>query len=73
MGLDILVDLLRQAFEFDTKSLQSALSTSSALNPSVKGFLPEAVSKLGRYYSIANDLVGAARNSRYTIFKHIFD
>ena len=69
--IDILADPLRQAFEFDTKSLQSALFTSCALDPSVRGFLPEAISKLGRYYSVANDLVDAARNSRYTISRHI--
>ena len=71
ISLDILADLLRQAFEFDTKSLQIALYTSSDIDPSVKSFLPEAISKLGRYYSVANDLIDAARNSRYTIFRHI--
>ena len=69
--LAILADLLRQAFEFDTRSLRIALNTSSTIDPSLKVYLPEAISKLGRYYSIANDLIDAARNTRYTIFRQI--
>jgi len=71
VSLDTLADLLRYAFEFDTKSLQMAFDTTTAINPSTKSFLPEAINKLGRYYSIANDLVDAARSSRYTIFRRI--
>jgi len=68
---DTLGDLLCQAFDFDTNYLQTALHTSSTIDPTVKVFLPVAIKKLGRYYSITNDLVDAARSSRYTIFRHI--
>ena len=70
-SLDTLAELLCQASEFDTQYLQTALHTSSAIGATLQDFLSRAIRKLGRYYSIANDLVDAARSSRYTIFRRI--
>lgn len=70
-SMTALADLVWQAFEYDTEYLQTSLHTVSALNPSLKNFLPGAIKKLGRYYGIANDLVDAARSSRHTIFRRI--
>ena len=71
LSQDVLIDVLIQAYEFDTRSLQRALQTSLSIDHNLKTFLPQAVSKLGRYYCIACDLIDAARSSRYTLFRHI--
>ena len=51
--------------------LNLALDSSKRLNPELKTFLPEAVGKLGRYYSISYELVCVARNEEYSIFNNI--
>ena len=70
--LDILVDVVIQAHEFDTRNLKELLQSWPSKDLTLKSFLPEAVGKLGRYYSIACDLVDAARQSNYTMFQRIF-
>jgi hypothetical protein len=47
------------------------LKSSSRLDSGLKSFLPEAVGKLGRYYSISYELVCAARSREYSIFNRI--
>ena len=69
--IDSMEDLLVQAYEFDTEKLRIVLQTSSSIDPTLKTFLPQAVSKLGRYYCITCDLVNAARSSQYTLFRRI--
>lgn len=71
LSQDVLMNVLVQAYEFDTTSLQIALQSSFSIDPTLKNFLPQAISKLGRYYCIACDLVDAARSSRYTLFGRI--
>lgn len=71
LSQDVLIDFLIQAYEFDTRSLQRVLQTSLSIDHNLKTFLPQAVSKLGRYYCIACDLIDAARSSRYTLFRRI--
>ena len=66
-----LVKLLTQAHEFDTENLQAALQSPSLIDPGLVTFLPQAISKLGRYYGITCDLIDAARSSQYTIFRRI--
>ncbi len=66
-----LVDVLIQAHEFDVKNLQVALKISSRIDPSLVTFLPEAISKLGRYYCVTCDLIDAARSLQYTIFGRV--
>jgi len=71
LSQNVLMDVLVQAYEFDASSLQIALQSSFSIDPTLKNFLPQAISKLGRYYCIACDLVDAARSSRYTLFGRI--
>lgn len=68
---DMLLDVLTRTSEFDVCSLQTALESSPFIDPSLKTYLPLAISKLGRYYCIACDLIDAARSSQYTLFRRI--
>lgn len=68
---DVLVDILTQVSEFAVRSLQTALEPSSFIDPSLKTYLPIAISKLNRYHCIACDLIDAARSSEYTLFRRI--
>jgi len=71
LSQDALMDIITKAYELDTGSLKTVPQTSPSIDPSLKTFLPEAVSKLGRYYLIACDLIDAARSSTYTLFRRI--
>ena len=68
---DRLIDILIQAHAFDVNDLRVALQSSLLIDPNLKTFLPQAISKLGRYYCVACDLTDAARSSQYTIFGRI--
>ncbi|KAL8696689.1 MAG: hypothetical protein Q9201_007535, partial [Fulgogasparrea decipioides] len=68
---DMLLDVLTRISEFDVCSLQTALESSPFIDPSLKTYLPLAISKLRRYYCIACDLIDAARSSQYTLFRRI--
>ncbi|KAL8724139.1 MAG: hypothetical protein Q9166_008112 [cf. Caloplaca sp. 2 TL-2023] len=70
-SLDVLLDLLTRIREFDVCSLQTALESSSFIEPSLKTYLPLAIRKLGRYHCITCDLVDAARSFQYTLFRRI--
>ena len=66
------MDLITQMYELGSQmKLKSALESSSKLESGVKEFLPEAVEKVGRYYSISYELVCAAQNKEYSIFSSI--
>ena len=66
-----LVDVLIQAYNFDTKDLQIAFHSPPSINPELVTFLPQAISKLGHYYWVTCDLINAARSSQYTIFGRV--
>lgn len=69
---DVIMDLIVQMYELGSQTkLKSALESSSTLESSIKEFLPVAVGKIGRYYLISYELVCAARNKEYSIFKNI--
>lgn len=68
---EILIELLIQISEFDVCSLEKALGSTRVIDPSLKASLPLALSKIGRYYHIACDLVDAARSPQYTLFRRI--
>ena len=68
---DVLIDVLIGIYEFDVRGLQTVLETSPVIDPSLKTYLPRAMSKLGRYYCVACDLIDAARSSKYTLFRHV--
>ena len=69
---DVIMDLIYQMYELGWQTkLKSALESSSILESSIKEFLPLAVGKIGRYYSISHELVCAARNKEYSMFQNI--
>ena len=69
---DIAMELLTQMHDLASRTkLKSALDSSKTLNPELKTFLPEAVGKLGRYYSISCELICVARSEEYSIFNSI--
>lgn len=69
---DAAMELITQMHSLASSTkLELALNSSKALDPELKRFLPEAVGKLGRYYSICRDLVCIARSEEYPMFKSI--
>ena len=68
---DMLVELLIQIDKFDVAGLETVLSMSSMIDPTLKVYLPQAMRKIGRYFRIACDLVNAARSPEYTIFRRL--
>lgn len=69
---DVAMDLITRMHDLTSQmKFKSALESSSTLDPGLKSFLPEAVGKLGRYYSVSYELVCAARSREYSIFNRI--
>jgi hypothetical protein len=66
---DLIMEIVSESYELTmTTLLDTALRTSSNLDPSLVSFLPEAFGKLGRYYSAASELVCAARDRQCRVF-----
>ena len=69
---DMAMQLISQMHDLASQTkLKLALNSSKTLNPELKIFLPEAVEKLGRYYSISYELVCVVRSKEYSIFNSI--
>lgn len=68
---DMLIEVLIEIDKFDVDGLQTVLAFSRKLDPSLKASLPRALSKVGRYFRIACDLIDAARSPELTIFRRI--
>jgi len=69
---DVAMELITQMHDLASQTkLKLALNSSKRLNPELKTFLPEAVGKLGRYYSISYELIYVARSEEYSIFNSI--
>ena len=68
---DLLIEILIEIDKFDVDGLQTVLAMSCTLDPSLKAYLPQAMSKIGGYYRIACDLIDAARSPELTIFRRI--
>ena len=62
--------IITQAHELSSL-LEPALNTTTKLDPSLKRHLPEAVGKLGRYYTASRELICAARSKSHNIFRHV--
>lgn len=72
MVQDVAMELITQMHDLASRTkLKLALNSSKTLNPELKAFLPEAVGKLGRYYSTSYELVCVARSEEYSIFDSI--
>ena len=67
----MLIEVLIEIDKFDIDGLQTVLAMSRTLDPSLKASLPRALSKIGRYFRIACDLINAARSPELTIFRRI--
>ena len=69
---DVAMELITQMHDLASRTkLKLALNSSKTLNSELKTFLPEAVEKLGRYYSISCELICVARSEEYFIFNSI--
>ena len=69
---DVAMELITQMHDLASQTkLKLALNSSKTLNPELKIFLPEAVEKLGRYYSISHEPICVARSKEYSIFNII--
>ena len=68
---EVVGTIVRQLHAFSlSTNLGQALKT-SMLNPSLKAHLPEAIGKVGRYYSATFELVCAARHRNCRLFESI--
>ena len=68
---EVIGEIIKTAHDFTTAvDLEAALQAFSG-DPTLKGHLPEAVGKLGRYYSAPGELVCAARDRKCRVFQHI--
>lgn len=68
---DLLVEILIQIDRFDVDGLRSILTMSRTAEPSLKAYLPRAMSKIGRYFRVACELINAARSPEYNLFRSI--
>jgi hypothetical protein len=68
---EIVQEIVKQVHAFSlATNLSTALQT-SMIDPTLKVYLPEAIGKLGRYYSATTELVCAARYRAYQLFQSI--
>lgn len=69
--LRYLKEILSLANHFDVRTLVTVLEQSQLADPTLKGYLPRAIEKLGHYRAIAADLANAARTTKNSFFKRI--
>ncbi|KAI9654258.1 MAG: hypothetical protein M1829_000952 [Trizodia sp. TS-e1964] len=67
---ELVAEIVKQVHEFPLATLSAALQ-SSVLDPSLMRYLPEALGKLGSYYSVAIELICAARHRTCRVFKKV--
>ncbi|TAQ89111.1 hypothetical protein B7494_g2575 [Chlorociboria aeruginascens] len=67
----ILREIVKQAHELSVQADLNTVLKNFSGNPSLKKYLPEAMGKLGRYYSISCELVRAARNNKCRVFQNV--
>ena len=61
---EVIGEIVKAAYDFTIAThLDAALQTFSG-DPTLKKYLPEAIGKLGRYYSASSELVCAARDRK---------
>jgi len=69
--VEVVGEIVKQIHAFSlTTDLGLALRT-SMIEPTSKAYLPEAIGKLGRYYSATSELVCAARHRAFWLFESI--
>ncbi|PVH73067.1 hypothetical protein DL98DRAFT_595369 [Cadophora sp. DSE1049] len=67
---EVVGEIVKQAHEFPLPTLSAALQ-SSMLEPTLKQYLPEAIGKLGGYYSATFELICAARDRTCRVFQNV--
>jgi hypothetical protein len=70
-SLQHLDKLMSLAHRFEVHTLATVLNQSSAMDPTLKEYLPRAIEKLGRYRSIATGLANASRTKKHSLFRSI--
>jgi hypothetical protein len=70
-SLQHLDKLMSLAHRFEVHTLATVLDQSSAMDPTLKEYLPRAIEKLGRYRSIATGLANASRTKKHSLFRSI--
>jgi hypothetical protein len=63
--------LLSLANQFEVHTLVTVLNHSRKTDPCLREYLPKAIEKLGRYRSIATNLVKASRTKKHSLFQSI--
>jgi hypothetical protein len=67
---EVVGEIIKKVHEYPMATLSTALQ-SSMLEPTLKQYLPEAIGKLARYYSVTSDLVCAARDRTCRVFQNV--
>jgi hypothetical protein len=68
---DVLCEIVEAANDFSHFSNLSYAMETSKVDPSLKKHLLKSITKLGHYFSIASDLISAARKSSWKLFQNI--
>jgi hypothetical protein len=69
--VEVVGEIVKQIHAFSLATDLGLALRTSMIDPSLKAYLPEAVGKLGRYYSATSELVCAARHRACRLFESI--
>ncbi len=69
--MEVVGEIVKQIHAFSLATDLGLALRTSMIDPSLKAYLPEAVGKLGRYYSATSELVCAARHRASRLFESI--
>lgn len=65
------MDLLERASQCDIAALSEVLSSDQSLDPTLKSYLPKAVSKIARYAELSYYFINATRTRKHLLFQNI--
>jgi hypothetical protein len=66
-----LKETLSLAYHFDVRTLVTVLKQSRLADPTLEGYLPRAIEKLGHYRGIAAGLANATKTTKHSLFSRI--
>ncbi|KAH8671923.1 hypothetical protein BGZ60DRAFT_527361 [Tricladium varicosporioides] len=69
--LHILEEIVKEVYEFNLRNDLSRVFQNFSGNPSLIQHLPRAIGKLARYYSIASELICAARDKKCRVLQNV--
>ncbi|KAG4442224.1 hypothetical protein IFR05_002273 [Cadophora sp. M221] len=69
--VEVVGEIVKQAHTFSLSTDLSRALQTAIIDPTLKAYLPEAIGKLGRYYSTTSELVCAARHRDCRLFESI--